>query len=54
MQRDLIGDPLFQLNTMVLLTWRGTRRAGIAPLFAEAGYELSFIERTIPSPNRYA
>jgi GTP cyclohydrolase II len=49
-QRDLIGDPLFQLNVMVLLSWRGTRRAGITPLFAEAGYELSFIERTIPVP----
>lgn len=50
MQIDIIGDPLFQLNVIVLLSWRGTVRAGVNPLFAEAGYELSFIERTIPVP----
>jgi len=48
---NLTGDPLFQLNLLILLTWRGYPRDEIDPIFVDAGYNLFRIEKNITIPD---
>lgn len=46
---SLAGDPLFQLNLMIWLTWAkaGPKISGIRPVFYEAGYTIQAIAPSI-------
>ncbi len=50
MEPDYLGDPLFQLNLMLILSWNTSARSGFSSVFADAGSQLSFVEQGIGVP----
>lgn len=48
---SLTGDPLFQLNLLIFLTWKGYPRDEIDPIFIDAGYDLFRVEKNIILPD---
>lgn len=46
----IIGNPLFQLNLILFLTWPSPPLDQINPIFYQAGYQFSYIERELFVP----